>query len=286
MSFNPPDVGTLTRWGMSAGTSGAPTAAYEYKSFSLGKHTSPLDTAGIRGVRGHPTERTVLATYAISGQVGMDVSIAELNVWLTAAWNSGAATIPYQQIGIDRIAAGHQYNSCKVDKLTIKASQGGFVEVTADIEGLTETAKSGGWLSAISPAVGMPATIMSSALTIGGTTYYFREVEVVIDNGLKKDRFMNNIARTDLPELDRIVTLALSLPYCDASALYDALVPGSVGVAAVTFGDGTNTRTLTFNAWEPDTSPIETPGREEILLPLRGRCFTSSAGSVLELVES
>ena len=112
-------------------------------------------------------------------------------------------------------------------------------------------------------------------LTIGGS-YQFREFSLIVDNHVKKDRFMNSIGRTDLPALDRMVHVTLSLPYTsDTIALYDTGATGATVVIAMTDGDGTHT--ITANDVQFPAQPPATPGKDEILLSLTGLAHGTGA---------
>lgn len=281
-----PSVGTLSAFGASLTT--PVNAKYEYKSFTLGKHNTVLSTDGIRGTRAHPVERTRAGTYTIGGNITFEPGPTDLDFWLNVITGgtkdgsnnfSPAETLPYFSIGIDRIAQMHTYNGCVIDKATFKASQGSLLELALDIEGKTEVLGAIAGFSALAPTTQAPYVLMDAVLTYGGTTYQFREVELVYDNAVKKDRFMNSISRTDIPALDRIISLTLSLPYTtDTTGLYDQNVTS--GNVVITFTNGALNFTITCPAVQFPTEPPETPGRDEILLPLRG--IARKTGSTAE----
>lgn len=278
----PASVGTLSKFGMG---SSSPSNAYEYKTFTLGKKNTVLSTDGIRGTRSHPVERTRPGTYTITGQITMEPGSTTMTNWLPFIMGTSGAlteTLAAMVIGIDRIARGHTYAGCKVDKCTWKATQGGILSMALDIEGLTESV-GGNILSAAVPQLDLPWTLMDATLSIGGTPYQFREIEIVVDNHLKKDRFMNSVSRTDLPALDRTVSVSLTLPYTtDTISLYDTNEVSAVVVA--TFNNGSATRTFTMPAVQFPTETIDTPGRDEILLPYKG--IARKTGTTLELTIS
>ncbi len=278
-------VGTLSKFGMSASLSTSHvTAAYEYKSFNVGKHGTILSTDGIRGTREHPSERTRDGTYTISGQIGVEPGPADLDVflqWILGGTKSTntipvAETLSAMYIEIDRIAKVHQYAGCYCDKGTFKATQGGILELMLDVEGKTETILNAGTFPALTPSLAVPYVFTDATITLNGTSYQFRDFELTIDNHLKKDRFMNSVSRTDLPALDRIVSLSLNHPYTsDTTALYD-LGAGGEAQVVLTFTNGGLSCTFTMVQFQVPTIPPETPGRDEIILPLKGICRSSS----------
>ncbi len=258
-----PSVGTLT----SASIGGT---AYEYKSFGLGKHDTVLDTNGIRGSRTHQYARTRQGPYTVSGPIVLEPSKACADAMISYILGGSTLqeTLPTFTVAIDRIAKLHTYSTCVVDKATFKASQGGFLELTLDIEGETESLGSGGG-GVGSVEDGSPLVFTDATLQIASTSYIFRECTVVVDNHVKKDRFMNSLTRTALPALDRTVTVTLSLPYtADTIALYDTGATGATVVLAFTDADGS----VTITAYEvqfPAQPPV-TPGKDEVMLTLSG----------------
>jgi hypothetical protein len=234
-------------------------------------------------------ERTVAGTYTVSGSISMNPGatvMTDLLQFITGGTPSGSNPVTYPlgetltsfNVVINRIAQTHTFTTCYIDKMTLRATQGGLVEMTLDIEGLTESIA--GSVSG-TPVKDIPYVFQSAVLTIAGTSYQFREVTFTIDNHLKKDRFMNSVSRTDLPTLDRTVSIALSLPYTsDETGLYDTNATSAAVV--LTFTDGTNTLTITMAAASFPTEPPVTPGREEILLPYNG--VARMTGTTKELV--
>ena len=278
MTFQPPSVGTLSKFGLD--TASPVAHAYEYKSFGLGKHNTVLSTDGIRGTRSHPVERTRAGVYTISGSIVTEPGPTDLDAFLPLILGgspTGSPTITYPvaetvgafNVTLDRVAAGHTDGGCKVDTARFSAQQGSILELAMEIEGLTETIGAVSGFSALVPSLQSPFVLMDAALTYNSTSYQFRGFSVAVHNSLKKDRFMNNSGRTDLPALDRIVEVELSLPYTsDTTGLYDNNVTS--GAVVITFTNGSNVFTITLPAVQFPTEPPDTPGRDEILLPLRG----------------
>lgn len=290
MTFQPPSIGTFSKFGI--GTANPTTTQLEYKTFGLGKKGVVLSTDGIRGTRSHPSERTRNGPYTISGQITMEPGPADLAVLLPFITGSAGSVNVYALaesltgqtafIQIDRVAKVFTYSGCQVDKAVFSSQVGGFLELATDWEALTESVGNAGSFPALTISTAAPYVMTDAALTIGGaTTYQFKQATVSINNNLKKDRWMNSISRTDLPALDRIVEVELSMPYTsDTTALYDTGVTG--GHVVIVWTNGSNSLTLDLIACQFPAQPPETPGRDEILLPLKG--VARKSGSTSELV--
>jgi hypothetical protein len=288
MTFQPPSTGTFSKFGID--TANPTTHQLEYTTFGLKKHRTVLSTDGIRGTRSHPVERTRDGTYTCSGAIAMNPGPAALDILLPFITGSAKSvntfalaeslTAQTAFIQIDRVAKVHTYAGCQVNKATFKASQGGLLEVSIDWEALTETPGNAGTFPALTADVDIPYVLMDAVVTIGGLTVQFREFELVIDNHLKLDRFMNSVSRTDLPALDRTVEVTLSLPYTsDTAALYDTNATPAHVVA--TFTNGADSLALDMVAVQFPTESPDTPGRDEILLPYKGTARKSGATSEL-----
>ena len=281
-----PSIGTFSK--LSLGTGNPPTTAFEYEgSLNFGKNQPIMKTSGIRGTRSHVVERTRMGLIAVGGQINFVPGPADLDVLLPliAGGNKSGTTIaltetiPEFNVGIDKIAAMYLYAGCKMMQATFSGSTGSFLSLTCDIIGKTETEGAISGFSALVPSLATPYVFHDATLTHDGDTYQFREFSMVLNNGLKPDRYMNSITRTDIPELDRVITISLGLPFTsDTLDLYDIGITSAPVV--VTFTNGNYSFTITLPAVQFPTQPQALPGREEIILPLSGQAMKT--GTTLE----
>jgi hypothetical protein len=262
----------------------------EYEgSLNFGKNQPIMKTSGIRGTRSHVVERTRMGLIAVGGSINFIPGPADLDLllyWLCGTAKSGnnftiAETIPEFYVGIDKVAAMYLYSGCKMMQATISGSTGSFLSFVGDIIGKTETAGTISGMSALVPSLATPYVFHDCTMTIASTTYQVKEVSLVFNNGLKPDRYMNSITRTDIPELDRVITVSLGLPFTsDTLALYDYGINSAAVV--ITFTNGGYSFTITLPAVQFPTQPQTLPGREEIILPLSGQAMKT--GTTLECV--
>jgi hypothetical protein len=225
-----------------------------------------------------PTELSHLIPRILGGTVsGITYSLTE--------------TLPTFVVSIDRVAKVYSYTGCKVDKAIFKSGPGQGLELTLDIEALTESIGNAGSFASLTIDAHPPFVFFDGVLTLASNPIQMQEFELTIDNMLKKDRFVNSQTRTDLPEIDRVVTLRCVVPYTsDTLSLYDG---GAAGVTAdLKFsvggsGDGSTGTSLHFllqNVVFPARkSPVAQSKEQEITLLLEGQVYKTSSSAELQV---
>lgn len=267
-------MGALAQFGMAA--SGNATELYELVSGDIALQEELFNSAGITGSRSHPSERTRQNTRRVSGSITLNPNSVELDNLLprilggTESLDSFplAETIPTFSCQVDRVTKVFSYSGCVVSRATFRASQGGPLELQLDIEGVDETVGAAGSFPSLSLSQIGPYIFSDAAITVGGSSYSFRDIEITIDNAVDTERFFNSQTRASIPARDRVVQWTLNGPYGDNSALYSLAVAGVACVATFTNGN----RSLSFNSTKvqfPRLSPT-LQGKEEIFLPLVG----------------
>lgn len=272
-------VGTLSQAAINS-------MAVEYRSCSLAKHQEIISTDGIRGTHNHPSERTRPGKLVCSGNLAINPGPLDLDVILplvtgsTKVVNSFAlaeSLLPFTTV-VDRVTKVDTYTSCYIDTCTFKAEEGELLELDLAIEALLESTGASGTFAGTFNYQ-QPYMMYDGALTISGTAYQFKSFELAIHNNLKKDRFMNSVTRTDLPFMDRIVEATIMLPYTvDTQALRDT--GATAESLSIAFTNGADSLTLATAAFQIEPISPPTPGRNEILIPLRGQFRTSGGGTV------
>lgn len=264
--------------------------AYEFTRESLVKRQTHVETGGIRGTRSHISENVSLGPYKVGGQIVMHptpIQLANLLPRMLGASASGdtfalAETVPAFQVQIDRKTKVFTYTDCKVNRALFRSSAGNPLELTLDIEGLTESVGSAGSFPALTLSTQQPYMHHQAAITLVGATREVDGIEITIDNGLLVDRFNNSITRTALPEGDRVIRFSCDCPYsADEVALYNQAVGGSAG--SVVWTNGGFSLTFSFARLQvPDQSP-HVPGRSKEI-PLRLEMVARMNGSTRELI--
>ncbi len=263
------------------------TEACEFVSESIHKEQAILETAGLRGTRSHPVERTRDGTSVIRGEIRLHATPALLDLLLPrilgtpkAADNFALAeSLPEFDLLLDRVARRFLYQGCRVDKGVFRGKAGGLLEVTLEIVGKSELVSQLPF-PAIAPPIDLPYVFHDGAMTLLGVPRQFVDFELTIDNRLAV-RFANSPSATDISPIDRIVTFACTLPFTSAET--DLYGHGALGVggATLSFTNGPSHLAFTLPMLQfPDQTPV-VAGRGEILLALRGTARKS--GGIAEV---
>lgn len=264
---------------------------FEFKSENLRKIQTHVETGGIRGTRSRSKERVRISREAISGTIVMNPSPTELD-WIleyicgtaqaTDVFALGETVSPFQ-ICIDRITKVFTYNDCRISRATFRASSGGLLELSLDIEGETETIGNSGTFPNLTFDTDTAYVMSDGALVLAAdaSAVQFSSFECVIDNMLDTERYMNSVSRAEIPATDRLITLKLGMAYTvDEVDLYNQAVTGGTG--SVTFTNGNQSILFSFaNLKAPAESPV-VGSKGEILLPLNLVAYKS--GTTKELI--
>jgi hypothetical protein len=300
----PASVGTLSKCAFSLANTFGAGSAQEYREFGLKLRQELYSTDGIRGTHSHPVERTRLGRITCSGAITLQPGKADLDLLLpliTGTPKSAGNTFlntsgllnetltpffivankmsgVYTYAGITAATAG-----CVVDSATFHIAEGEALTVTLNVEAINEYPGAAGSFP-VGATFNFQAPYMWSdcSCTIQGSTYWFKEATITWNNNVKKDRYMNSIYRTDLPFLDRIVTVTLRTPNTsDQAALlaYPGITAQAFNLTATV---GSASLSIASSALLIEPEGPDLPGREESLLPIHGRLYTSSGGTVAE----
>ncbi len=268
------------------------TKRFDFQSEGLKLTEEFKDTNGLRGTRSRSVERVRAGLRRPEGPLSLQPNSLEMTyllAWILGGSPSGSGTVTYplgdslstRYITIDRGAKVYTYSGCVVDRATFKSSQGEPLSLELEIVGVDETEANSGTFPAISiDLTTQPFMFHDLALTVAATEYDIKDIELVIDNKVDRDRFFNNQTRTAIIAQDRMVSLNFNAPHGDSTALYNT---GAAGVAATAvFTNGSAVLSMSMaKVTFPRESPT-VPGRSEVMLPMRGTAWKS--GTTLELV--
>src|SRR5579872_1242250 len=121
----PASMGSQSRLSMAAPDTAIAsyTEPHEFVSERLVKQLTILETAGIRGTRSHPAERTRDGTYSVRGTIRYHGSRGLFDLLLPRILGGGASptytlteTLPFFDVLIERVAERFVYGNCKVDR--------------------------------------------------------------------------------------------------------------------------------------------------------------------------
>ena len=282
-------MGHQSRLSLAAGGTaiGSYTEAYEFLTESLRKQLTIVDTAGLRGTRSHPAERTRDGTYAVGGGLQFHATPAMLDLLLPRILGANEATdvfalaetLPEFDVLIDRVAKRFVYAGCQVNRATFRAAAGGPLELDLDVIGKTEVVSATAFPSITAPT-DPPHVWQDCVCTVNGSARVVTQWELTIDNALNA-RFSNSQTATDIHSTDRIVTVNLTVPYTSSEVDLYGINTGGAAAATFVFTNGNYSTTFSIARLQiPDQSPV-VDGRGEILLQLQGVAKKSSTTNEL-----
>lgn len=281
-------IGTLSKMGV--GSANPVTYMVDFKSETLQRKDESVNGNGVRGTRSHHVTRVRAGLQKIGGAVQMQPNAADLASifpWaLCGAVTTVAGTNKWYKLGeaavtryvtFDRHAKVFTYATVGVNKLTMKAEQGQLLDVDVDLVACTETVANAGTFPAIEvDRTTNPFILSDLVLVVNGVTISAKSFEIMVDNKIDPDRFFNSNVMTDIVMLDREVTFKTSVPYGDATALYNLGAGTGIAVTA-TLTNGSVVLSLALpKVVFPPMSP-NVPGRQEVMLALEGRAYRDGA---------
>lgn len=232
---------------------------------TLGANETFLDTNGIRGTRQHRAERVRRTQRQTSGTLQLAPVASELDLllpWIlgTAKTNDAtpipiAETVPARYIKTFRDGTKHLYDGLKVNRAVFSAAEGGPLGLSIDVLGVDEATDADTTETDTIDDDAGPYVLSDGALTVGGTSYQFRSVQIEINNALQV-KFNNSATPTAIHATDLMIQVSLSLPYGDATALYGSAISGVAVVATFTNGNRSLVFTLAGVAAPKQPLPI------------------------------
>lgn len=283
-----PSMGYAAQLGMDA-SSATVTEAYEFTSETITMDQALAIQDGIRGSRARTIERVKAGIQTIGGSLTMNPSPAELRKLLPRILGGAetadtgfatyalAETLPSFYLVVDRVAKVYTYTGCYVDSAVFKSGQGQLLDLTMMIEALSESVGAAGTFPSLTIDTTTPFIFHEVVLTLGGTSIPCMELEITIDNMLKKDRFTNSQTRTHLPPMDRRVSIKATAEYTSTTtALYNTGVAGVTATAKFNYGGagaGAAGKSLLFtfgNVIFPAKKSPAVGSKDEITLVLEG----------------
>jgi hypothetical protein len=264
------------------GTAVAVDQGFVFVNESIVKRGVIVERAGLRGTRSHQALDTRVGPYTVGGRLVLEPTPEDLAIWLPrilGAAPSGstynlAETLPSFTLSVDRVAKVFTYAGCKVNRATFAGSQGGLMRLALDIVAQSESLAAAGTFPSLVPSLSQPYIFSDLTLTLASAAREVREFELVVDNALVTDRFMNSLVIVGAPEGDRMITLRTTHAWAAANAdLYAQALAGAAGTLELTNAlggtppDGYRT-TFNFATLQvPDRSP-NVQSRDEFFLNL------------------
>jgi hypothetical protein len=265
----------------------------EYQSGSrLGLGQRIDHPRGMTGSRQMPVERNRETGRGAQGNLTFVPTPAELDALLP--WALGIAKDGSNDFNLpelhnaartlrsERDGVFLNYTGVVVGTVGFSCSEGSFLQMALGVQGTDEAATTadpatdgGGTITAVT---GSPYTVNDCVLSVGGTTYQFRQFELSIDHKLKVQH-NNSVTPTSIRSLGIDVGVRLGLPYGDVTALYGAGAAGAAIVATYTNGVDSLRFTLpavVFPKPDPEFGTVD-----NMTFQLQGNAFRKADGTSL-----
>lgn len=260
---------------------------------SLSKRSTIRRTDGLRGTRQHDKTRRRLESEAVGGTIAFHPGVAEFDWFLPYILGGAtvggvtplAETIPSFYGMLDRVTKVFTYAGLKVNTARLSGASGSPVALSLDLEGTSETVGNAGTFPAIAIPDESQFIYPDLVLTLDGDEYEVARFELVINNVLDTNRYMNSTTRSQMPATDLQISLGLQLAFTsDEVALYDGALAGIDGSLAL--DNGTNSYTFAFaNLHAPAESPT-VQNKSEIMLPLNYVIERTTGTSALSVTKA
>jgi len=264
-----------------------------------------IGTRGIDGTRAQLSNRVVLESYEVGGNIYFQPGPSDLDAWMQRALGGTKATntidptetLPEFDILVYRDNGTFRYTNCQVDKAIFRASAGPnageaeildmIIAIKCKSEVTPDDPAPTSWPGTI-PAVPsggniIPYTFRMGVLTLGGTAYPMDSFQLLIDNNLQV-RNRNSLTPTCIYPLSRRVILSCTLPFLTSTHTLSDTLYESGAAGSLKFTSGNRSCDFQFadlrNIYETPTIP----GKNEIPLSLSMTAYQSGSTPDIRIV--
>lgn len=264
---------------------------FEFISEDLGKTTPIMNTAGVRGTRWHPSERSRFGINTIGGPIVLRPSPNDLTFLLQRILGAApvgnvfsvAETLPAFFVLVNRVVETFQYESVYVNTATFRSQTGGFLELTLDTIAKVET-KPGPAFPALAlglAAADAPYVHHDLTVTLDGVSRPCNSCEVIINNAMTADH-RASVNPTDIDSEDGMVNVNLVLPYiADNDDLYNLALEGIDG--SIVYTNGPFSLTFDFGVLQIPPNAPNVGGKGKIPLTLNMEAKTDGATAAIQI---
>lgn len=265
------------------------TERYEFLSTTLAARTTIVQSGGIRGTRSKYSHRVRKASEAVNGNIVMNPSATEIDLLLPRILGGSTAggvttvadALTAFYICVDKVSKVCEYDGCVVSRAVFSGSPGQPLQLSLDIEGTSETEAAAGTFPALSIDTDNMFVFSDLTFKLPTTSIPISSFSLTIDNALETNRFLNSLTRTEIPALDRSVTVDVSMPYTtDNMAYYTSAKAATAQVGALVMADGSSTYTVALPALQANASGPDVPSKAaELMLSLSFEALRTAAAT-------
>ncbi len=252
---------------------------YEFLSENIQRIDTIIDTDGIRGTRSHQSERTRPGQYTIGGSFTFNPSPIDLDLWLPRILGAAestdtfalAETLPSFGMLFDRVTSEMQSTDCQVNRAIFRGSGNDLVSLEIEIVGTTEVEDTSPPVVALTTAANdAPYHFIdsdnsgTSRLAIFAATPRMLSFEIEINNFLLA-RFGNSQTATSITPQDRLVRMAVEIPY---DSVNEAIYRGTDAAGSLSLVNAAMSTVFTFAKLQVASESPVVAGKSPINLSL------------------
>jgi hypothetical protein len=273
------------------------TRQFEFQAVDINKRDNLIRANGIRGQRSPVGDYTQKGIFNVSGTVTILPRPDDL-VFLLPYILGGtpvsdvfplAETIPDFVVTVDKGTHVETSRGCKVNQAIFRSSQGQPLQLELQIEGKDMDAKAAsGSFPAISGTMSekLPFVHHQAIWTFASQNLRMNNLVLTINNNLELDHHNNSQARTDLPEGERMITLAFNSGKWSATEYTNLLDIAAAGVtgADLEYTDGTDDLIFTFGRLQKPETPLDVSGKDSVRPQITLEAFEDLDGTEPQMI--
>lgn len=258
------------------GTYVEPTRFVEFTSESMSMEVARIESDAIRAGRTIiDSDDWAVGGRTVGGTVEFDARTKDLGLWLKhglgAVSTSGSGPYTHTFTPGDLFGKGltvqvgrpdtggtvrpFSYTGCKVASLSLSASVGELLSVSADLIGQDETTAESLATASYTSASTL-FTFVHGAVTVAGSAAPCMSFDFQVSNGLQdaRHRLGSAVSTEQRQNARRTITLSAELDFENLTN-YNRLASGAEAAVVLTFTSGTDVLTITLNARTDGTTP-------------------------------
>lgn len=273
------------------------TRQFEFESVDINKRDELIRSNGIRGQRTPIGDFTQKGIYNVSGSVVLQPRPDDLSFLLPYILGGAevadvfplAETIPEFVVSVDKGTHVENFRGCKVSQAVFRSSQGQPLTLELQVEGrIADAPAASGSFPAIAATMSekLPFVHHQAIWTFASQNLPMNNLVITINNGLELDHHNNSQFRTDLPEGERMITVAFNSRKWSSVEYTNLMDIAAAGVTAadIEYTDGTDDLVFTFGRLQKPKTPLDAQGKQSIRPQITLEAFEDLDGDLPQML--